>query len=100
MVELIGYVTRVYHMFKVFEDVKEQKFIRKRSFEDVNENKMELHNAHEISGNRFYINLSLIYGIKNCCLKDYLKFNKEKMIKILQKLETIYLQLLNCLLIL
>ncbi|CAG9533326.1 unnamed protein product [Cercopithifilaria johnstoni] len=50
VVELIGYVSRVYHMFKVFEDVKQQKFIRKKSLENANENKMEQYNTHEIRG--------------------------------------------------
>lgn len=53
VVELAGYASRVYHMFKVFEDVKQQKFIRGRSLENVDENEMEQYDAHEIRGNCF-----------------------------------------------
>ncbi|KAL3981698.1 ABC transporter transmembrane region 2 family protein [Acanthocheilonema viteae] len=50
VVELVGYVSRIYRMFEVFEEVKQQKFIGKRSVENVNENKIEQYNADEIRG--------------------------------------------------
>ncbi|VDM17634.1 unnamed protein product, partial [Wuchereria bancrofti] len=51
VIELAGYASRVYHMFKVFEDMKQQKFIRKRSLENMNDNEMEQFDSHEIRGN-------------------------------------------------
>lgn len=50
VIELAGYASRVYHMFKVFEDMKQQKFIRKRNLENMNDNAMEEFNTHEIRG--------------------------------------------------
>ncbi|KAM3726809.1 ATP-binding cassette sub-family D member [Dirofilaria immitis] len=49
MIELTGYVSRIYHMFKVFDDVKQQKFIREKTLENVNKNKVEQFNT-EIRG--------------------------------------------------
>ncbi|VDO28526.1 unnamed protein product [Onchocerca flexuosa] len=50
MIELMGYVSRVYHMFKVFDDVKQQKFIRERIVENADKNKMEQFDVCEIRG--------------------------------------------------
>ncbi|VDK80314.1 unnamed protein product [Litomosoides sigmodontis] len=50
VIELLGYASRVYHMFKVFEDVKQQKFIRKGGLKNLSENKAEQYSAHEIRG--------------------------------------------------
>uniref|UniRef100_A0A0R3RTR8 ABC transporter domain-containing protein n=1 Tax=Elaeophora elaphi TaxID=1147741 RepID=A0A0R3RTR8_9BILA len=50
VIELVGYASRVYHMFQVFEDVKQQKFIPENKLENVNKNKVKQCNAHEICG--------------------------------------------------
>ncbi|EFO16988.2 ABC transporter [Loa loa] len=50
VIELAGYASRVYHMFEVFEDVKQQKFIREKSLENMSENDMVQFDTHEIHG--------------------------------------------------